>query len=176
MKFASLLTISSSSLVWLGSTRYRGDLRISVVGGSLRAVNRVGIDNYIRGVVTRESPAWWGDVGAQEAIEAQAVTARSYALYTLEHGGGKCSGFLCPDVRDQVYGGYSSETANRHEAVNATAGVVVEHSNAIAQTFFSSSSGGRTAASADVWGGSVPYLQSEDDPADLNSDNPNRIW
>lgn len=175
-KFASPATISSSSPLWLGSTRYRGNLRISVVGGSLRAVNRVGIDNYIRGVVTRESPAWWGDVGAQEAIEAQAVTARSYALYTLEHGGGKCSGFLCPDVRDQVYGGYSSETANGNEAVNATAGVVVEHSNAIAQTFFSSSSGGRTAASVDVWGGSVPYLQSEDDPADLNSDNPNRIW
>jgi stage II sporulation protein D len=174
--FASPATITSSSPLWLGSTRYRGDLRISIVGGALRAVNRVGIDNYIRGVVTRESPAWWGDVGAQEAIESQAVAARSYALYTLGHGGGKCFGHLCPDVRDQVYGGYSAETANGNEAVNATAGVVVEHNNAVAQTFFSSSSGGRTAASVDVWGGSVPYLQSEDDPADLNSSNPNRLW
>ena len=174
--FASPATISSSSPLWLGSTRYRGDLRMSVVGSSLRAVNRVGIDNYVRGVVTRESPAWWGDVGAQEAIESQAVAARSYALYTLAHGGGKCSGYLCPDVRDQVYGGYNSETANGNEAVSATAGVVVEYNGAIAQTFFSSSSGGRTAASADVWGGSVPYLQSEDDPRDLNSDNPNRKW
>ena len=174
--FASPATISSSSLLWLGSARYRGDLRISVVGSALRAVNKVGIDNYVRGVVTRESPAWWGDVGAQEAIESQAVVARSYALYTLAHGGGKCFGYLCPDVRDQVYGGYGSETANGNEAVNATAGVVVEYNGAIAQTFFSSSSGGRTAASVDVWGGSVPYLQSENDPADLNSDNPNRKW
>jgi stage II sporulation protein D len=174
--FASPARITSSSPLYLGSTRYRGNLRISVIGSSLRAVNRVGIDNYVRGVVTRESPAWWGDVGAQEAIESQAVAARSYALYTLAHGGGKCFGHLCPDVRDQVYGGYDSETANGNEAVAATAGVVVKHSSAIAQTFFSSSSGGRTAASVDVWGGSVPYLQSEDDPADLNADNPNRIW
>ena len=130
--FASPATISSSSPLWLGSTRYRGDLRISVVGGALRAVNRVGLDNYIRGVVTRESPSWWGDVGAQEAIESQAVTARSYALYTLEHGGGKCFGSLCPDTRDQVYGGYDSETVNGNAAVNSTAGVIVEHNNAVA--------------------------------------------
>jgi stage II sporulation protein D len=174
--FASPATFSSSSPLRLGSTRYRGVLRVSVVGGSLRAVNRVGIDNYIRGVVTRESPSWWGDVGAQEAIEAQAVTARSYALYTVAHGGGKCAGYLCPDVRDQVYGGFDAETANGNAAVAATAGVVVEHNGGVAQTFFSSSSGGRTAASADVWGGSVPYLQSVDDPADLNADNPNRLW
>jgi stage II sporulation protein D len=174
--FASPATISSSSPLRLGSTRYRGVLRISVAGGFLRAVNRVGIDNYIRGVVTRESLDWWGNVGAQEAIDAQAVAARSYALYTVAHGGGKCAGNLCPDTRDQVYGGYDAETANGNEAVDATRGQVVESGGAIAQTFFHSSSGGRTAASVDVWGGSVSYLQSENDPADLNGDNPNRIW
>jgi stage II sporulation protein D len=174
--FASPATFSSSSPLRLGSSRYRGVLRVSVVGRYLRAVNRVGIDNYVRGVVTRESPAWWGDVGAQESIDAQAVAARSYALYTVVHGGGKCAGSLCPDTRDQVYGGYDSETANGNEAVDATRGQVVEYGGSIAQTFFHSSSGGRTAASVDVWGGSVAYLQSENDPADLNGDNPNRLW
>jgi SpoIID/LytB domain protein len=174
--FASPATISSSSPLRLGSTRYRGVLRVSLAGGFLRAVNRVGIDNYVRGVVTRESPAWWGDVGAQESIDAQAVAARSYALYTVAHGGGKCAGNLCPDTRDQVYGGYDSETANGNEAVDATRGQVVEYGGSVAQTFFHSSSGGRTAASVDVWGGSVAYLQSENDPADLNGDNPNRLW
>jgi SpoIID/LytB domain protein len=115
-------------------------------------------------------------VGAQEAIDAQAVAARSYARYTLAHGGGKCAGNLCPDTRDQVYGGYSAETSNGNEAVDATRGQVVEYGGAIAQTFFHSSSGGRTAASVDVWGGSVAYLQSENDPYDLNGDNPNRLW
>jgi stage II sporulation protein D len=174
--FESPATISSSSPLRLGSTRYRGVLRVSVVGGLLRAVNRVGIDNYVRGVVTREALNYWGDVGAQEAIDAQAVAARSYALYTRAHGGGKCAGYLCPDTRDQVYGGYDSETPNGNEAVAATSGQVVEYGGAVAQTFFHSSSGGRTAASVDVWGGSVAYLQSEDDPADLNGDNPNRLW
>jgi stage II sporulation protein D len=175
--FASPATFSSSSPLRLNSIRYRGVLRVSVVGGYLRAINRVGIDNYARGVVTRESPAWWGDVGAQAAIDAQVLAVRSYALYTLAHGGGKCAGYLCPDTRDQVYGGYDSETANGNEAVDATRGQVVEYAGAIAQTFFSSSSGGRTAASADVWNpAGVPYLQSEDDPADLNADNPNRYW
>jgi stage II sporulation protein D len=174
--FASPATFSSSSPLRIGSNQYRGVLRASVVGGALRAVNRVGIDNYVRGVVTRESLDWWGNVGAQEAIDAQAVAARSYALYTVAHGGGKCAGNLCPDTRDQVYGGYDAETANGNEAVDATRGQVVESGGAIAQTFFHSSSGGRTAASVDVWGGSVAYLQSEDDPADLNADNPNRLW
>lgn len=174
--FASPATFSSPSTLRLGSTRYRGVLRVSVVGGYLRAVNRVGIDNYVRGVVTRESPASWGDVGAQEAIDAQAVAARSYALFTVAHGGGKCAGSLCPDTRDQVYGGYDSETVNGNEAVDATRGQVVESAGAIAQTFFHSSSGGRTAASEDVWVSSVSYLRSEDDPADLNADNPNRLW
>ena len=174
--FASPAAFSSSSPLRLGSTRYRGSLRVSVVGGGLRAVNRVGIDNYVRGVVTRESLDWWGDVGAQEAIDAQAVAARSYARYTLAHGGGKCAGNLCPDTRDQVYGGYDAETANGNQAVDGTRGQVVEYGGAIAQTFFHSSSGGRTAASVDVWGGSVAYLQSEDDPYDLNGDNPNRLW
>jgi stage II sporulation protein D len=174
--FASPATFSSSSPLRLESIRYRGVLRVSVVGSSLRAVNRLGIDSYVRGVVTRESPDSWGNVGAQEAINAQAVAARSYALYTRAQGGGKCAGYLCPDTRDQVYGGYDSETPNGNEAVDATRGQVVEYGGAIAQTFFHSSSGGRTAASEDAFVSAVPYLRSEDDPRDLNGDNPNRLW
>jgi stage II sporulation protein D len=175
--FASPATFSSEGVLRLNGTRYRGVLRVSIVNSRLRAVNRVGLDDYVRGVVTLESPASWGDVGAQAALEAQAVAARSYALYTVEHGGGKCAGYLCPTVSDQVYGGYDGESRNGREAVAASAGVVVEYAGAVAQTFFSSSSGGRTAASADVWNpDGVPYLQSEDDPADLNAENPNRLW
>jgi SpoIID/LytB domain protein len=130
----------------------------------------------VRGVVTNESPASWGDQGAQEALNAQAVAARSYALYTVAHGGGKCAGALCPSTVDQVYNGYDSESTNGNEAVAATAGKVVLYGGAVAQTFFSSSSGGRTAASVDTWGGNPGYLESTPDPADLNPSNPNRSW
>jgi stage II sporulation protein D len=166
----------AGSRLHLNSRHYRGKLVVSVSAGALRIVNRLGIDAYVRGVVTNESPAGWGDVGAQQALDAQAVAARSYALWTVANGGGKCGGALCPSTVDQVYNGYDSETANGNEAVNATAGKVVLTGTSVAETFFSSSSGGRTAASVDTWGGNRDYLESTPDPADLNPSNPNRSW
>jgi SpoIID/LytB domain protein len=175
--FASPATFSpAGSVLALGSRHYRGNLIVAAVGGGVRVVNRLPVDSYVRGVVTNESPAGWGDVGAQAALEAQAVAARSYALWTVAHGGGKCGGFLCPDTSDQVYNGYDSETANGKAAVTATAGKAVLSAGSVAETFFSSSSGGRTAASVDTWGGNLNYLESTADPADLNPDNPNRAW
>jgi SpoIID/LytB domain protein len=175
--FASPATFSpSSGHLHLGARHYRGNLIVTAVGGGVRVVNRLPVDGYVRGVVTNESPSGWGDVGAQAALEAQAVAARSYALWTVAHGGGKCAGSLCPDVRDQVYNGFDSETANGRAAVSATAGKVVLSAGSVAETFFSSSSGGRTAASVDTWGGNLSYLQSTPDPADLNPSNPNRSW
>jgi stage II sporulation protein D len=162
----------------LNGSPYHGKFVVSVVGGRLRVVNKVGLEAYVAGVVTHESLAWWGDVGAQAALEAQAVAARSYAL----SGPGHCvDGTYCPDTRDQVYGPISSETPNGRAATHATARKVVLYGSAVARTFFFSSSGGRTAASADVWGGDPGYLKSEDDPADLMGfgpaqTNPNRTW
>jgi stage II sporulation protein D len=146
--FASPATFSSKgSVLQLDSRHYRGKLDVAAVGGGVRVVNRLPVDSYVRGVVTNESPAGWGDVGAQAALEAQAVAARSYALWTVAHGGGKCGGFLCPDTSDQVYNGYDSETANGNAAVTSTPGKVVLSAGSVAETFFSSSSGGRTAPS-----------------------------
>jgi stage II sporulation protein D len=157
----------------LGSTTYRGKLVVSVSGGRLRAVNRLGMDAYIQGVVPRESPSWWPPA----ALQAQAVAARSYALFALVRGGGKCGGAFCPDTRDQVYGGLSGEAGSTNAAVKATAReVVVDRGGNVAQTFFHSSSGGRTADSRDIWGGDVSYLKSVSDPTDGVRENPNRRW
>jgi stage II sporulation protein D len=170
--FASPLTFSPGSQpLALGSARYRGSLVVSRVGSGLRVVNRVGIEGYLKGVVPRESPSSW----PLEALKAQAVAARSYALTS----GGKCGGFLCPDTRDQVYGGFDGEAASSNAAVDATAHEVVEFSDSIAQTFFFSSSGGRTATPKDGFGSgatNLAYLQSVADPSDLNASNPNRYW
>jgi SpoIID/LytB domain protein len=162
----------------LNGNRYHGKFLVSVVGGRLRVVNNVRLEAYVAGVVTHESLAWWGDVGAQASLEAQAVAARSYAL----SGPGHCvGGTYCPDTRDQVYGPISSETPNGRAATHATAHKVVLNGSAVARTFFFSSSGGQTAASVDVWGGDPGYLKSEDDSADLmgfgpNVTNPHRSW
>jgi stage II sporulation protein D len=156
---------ATSAHLELDGAPYRGALEVRAVS-ALSVVNEVGLDGYIMGVVPREVPSTWHP----EVLKAQALAARSYALAS----GGGCGGLLCPDTRDQVYGGVSAEQPSTNAAVSATAGEVVMHEGRVAQTFFHSSSGGRTAASAEVWGGNVTYLQSVDDPYDTIS--PHHTW
>src|SRR5262249_30741275 len=81
---------------------------------------------------------------------------------------------LYGDTRSQVYGGISVEMAATTAAVDATAGQVVLYDGRVATTYFSSSSGGRTASAAEAWGKPVPYLASVVDPYDTYS--PNHDW
>ena len=148
---------------------YRGQLLVSVANGRLRAVNNVGLELYLWGVVPSEVPFDW----PAEALKAQAVAARTYALAVRKSG----SYFdLYPDVRSQVYRGVAGEKPSTTAAVQATAGKVVLYNGQIAKTYFFSTSGGRTATVTDVWPSSdpVPYLVSVDDPYDTAS--PHHQW
>ena len=147
--------------VRLGTRAYRGSLVVHSTGGLLAAVNHVGLEPYLYGVVPWEMPPSW----AAEALKAQAVAARSYALVSVRSGG---TFDVYPDTRSQVYGGIAAEDARATAAINATAGRVVSWNGAVAHTFFHSTSGGRTAAIRDVWPGAqpLPYLVSVADPHD----------
>src|SRR5438874_4388050 len=145
---------------------YRGSVQVDVVGGKLRAINVVGLEQYLYGVVPSEMPFSW----APEALKAQAVVARSYALATRRSGAFD----LYPDTRSQVYLGVEHEKPSTTAAVDATAGQVVLYEGQVAKTFFFSTSGGRTASAEDVWGEPVPYLVSVPDPYD--SISPHHIW
>jgi stage II sporulation protein D len=146
--------------------RYRGSIQIDVTAGKLRAINMVGLEQYLYGVVPSEMPFDWHP----EALKAQAVVARSYALATRRTGAFD----LYPDTRSQVYLGIEHEKPSTNAAVNATAGQVVLYQGEVAKTFFFSTSGGRTASAADVWGEPVPYLVSVPDPYD--SISPHHNW
>jgi len=141
---------------------YRGAMRLHRDDGrSVLAVNELGLETYLRGVVAAEMPSSW----AAEALEAQAVVARSYALR------GRVPGRvfdLYADVRSQVYRGVAGEDAAAVAAVRATRALAVRYGVQIAQTFFHSTSGGRTAANEEGFGGGlpVPYLRPVDDPYD----------
>jgi stage II sporulation protein D len=136
---------------------YRGQLVVSVTGQTLATVNDVGLEQYLAGVVPKEMPAAWHP----EALKAQAVAARSYALAHRLTG----KGFdLYADVRSQVYGGVAAEDARATAAIDATAGQVLLYAGRIADTLFHSTSGGRTIAAAEVFGKDVPYLVAVDDP------------
>jgi stage II sporulation protein D len=141
--------------------RYRGSVQVDVIGGKLRAINFVGLEQYLYGVVPSEMPFSWHP----EALKAQAVVARSYALAVRRTGAFD----LYPDTRSQVYLGLDHERASTNAAVDATAGKVVLYAGQVARTYFFSTSGGRTASSQDVWGAAVPYLVSVPDPYDTIS-------
>jgi stage II sporulation protein D len=146
---------------------YRGSFEVTVQGSLLRIVNKLPIEDYLQGVVAGEMPHTW----PLEALKAQAVAARSYALANLVKG----KPFdLYADQRSQVYGGIAGEKSRTTEAVRSTAGRVVLYGDRIASTYYFSSSGGKTASSEDVFGFAVPYLVSKPDPWDRAS--PNHRW
>ena len=136
---------------------YRGQIEVAAAGQRLNAINVVGLEQYLFGVVPREMPSGW----PEEALKAQAVAARSYALN--RRVGGK--GFdLYADVRSQVYGGMAGEHPRATAAIQATAGQVLLWEGKPIDALFHSTSGGATADIEEVFGAAVPYLVGVDDP------------
>jgi stage II sporulation protein D len=152
------------SVSFSGVGSYRGALIGRNVGGSLYAINKVGVEGYVKGVIPNEVPASW----PRESLRVQAVAARSYGLASTVGGDGYD---LYDDTRSQVYAGKSSETPQTNAATEDTAREVVKSNGEIATTFFFSTSGGRTeAVQYGFAGGSPrPYLKSEKDPYDKTS-------
>ncbi len=157
----------AGAMVSLGTHPYRGSIEISSTGTSLQAIDVVGLEAYLLGVVPSEMPASWPDA----ALQAQAVAARSYALATLVKGK---PWTLYPDGRSQQYLGASAETPATTGAVKATAGSVLTYDGLVATAFYSSSSGGRTQSGLDAFGLDVPYLPAQPDPWDASS--PFHVW
>jgi SpoIID/LytB domain protein len=171
--FDQLIRVCESA----GERAYRGSLTVQRVNGSQMAFNKVTSEDYLRGVVPRESPASWGSLGGgrgMQALRAQSVAARSYALSgTRPSGATTCDTTAC-----QVYGGAAFQPWSQpqtvldatatNQAIDGTAGVVrLTASGAIARTEFSSSTGGYTA------GGTFTAVP---DAGDAISANPNRTW
>jgi SpoIID/LytB domain protein len=143
-----------------GSYRGRLEFRPGIFSG-VNAINAVGLEDYVAGVVARESPSSW----PQEALKAQAVAARTYAI-TTSRAEGEFDQYA--DTRSQVYGGIAAETASTNEAVTATRGQVVTYEGEPVVTYFFSTSGGRTEDVENSFVGSdpKPWLKSVKDPYD----------
>ena len=144
-----------------GDSSYRGFLLVRATGrGTLHVVDRVGVQDYLKGVVPGEmGPRVYDEV---EALKAQAVAARSYALRRRGDFAGE--GYdLCATPRCQVYGGVAVEHPLSSRAVEETAGEVLLFGGRIADTLYTSTCGGRTENVADVFparSGEAPYLAS----------------
>jgi stage II sporulation protein D len=152
-----------------GGRSYRGVLDLRRGSGGVNVINVVNLEQYVRGVVAWESPSSW----PIEALKAQAVAARTYAITTSKGGDGWDQ---YADTRSQVYGGISAETPTTDRAVGETSGHVVTYRGAPVVTYFFSTSGGRTEDVENVWSGASqsPWLRSVEDPYD--SASPRHRW
>src|SRR5207302_2610273 len=160
---AGPVTFTATSAPLYFKRPYRGAFTLTSDGKKLSLVDTVSLEQYLYGVVASEMPYTW----APEALKAQAVAARSYALALRKTTG---TFDVYADTRSQVYGGVLAEKPSTTDAVDQTAAQVLLYDGKVAVTYFYSSSGGRTAAIADVWNSQpVPYLVSVSDPYDAIS-------
>lgn len=147
--------------VTINGLPYRGigEVRMNSLG-SLAGINELPIEEYLLGVVPREL----GPIAFPylEALKAQAVAARTYAIANM--GKRRNDGYdLLPTTSDQVYGGAIAEHPLSSEAVTSTAGVVAVYNGVLISTLYSSTSGGYTANSEDVYTTALPYLRGVPD-------------
>jgi stage II sporulation protein D len=151
-----------------GEGKLRGDLVAAASGGSLLVVNQLTLDDYAAGVIPNEMPSSW----PMDALQAQALAARSYALATAGNGPFD----VYDDTRSQVYGGLPSETKRTNKAVSRSKRQVLEYKGDVIVAYFSSSSGGRTENVEYGFPGASPqpYLKSVKDPYDDAS--PDHRW
>jgi stage II sporulation protein D len=163
------LRLKGTSVPGIRDGLYRGSLLISAAGSGLVAVNALDLEDYVRGVVSGESPSAW----PTEALKAQAVAARTYAV--TSHAGGAVFDQYA-DTRSQVYRGVAAETPNTDAAVQATKGQVVTYAGQPVTTYFFSTSGGETESVENSFVGSQPkpWLKAVEDPFD--SVSPKHRW
>jgi stage II sporulation protein D len=139
---------------------YRGRIEVFTnLRGSLTVVNELGLEDYVRGVVANElSP---GGYPAIEALKAQAIAARTYAL--KNRGQFMSQGFdILPTTRSQVYRGLTSENPLSTRAVDETRGLVATYNGEPINALYTSTCGGRTENSENIFNDAIPYLRGRD--------------
>ena len=159
-KFTSLKSVAFGSInerstpVRYNGKAYRGRIEVFVNSrGSLTVVNAVSLEDYLLGVVPNEL-----SLPNIEAQKAQAIAARTYAIANIN--GFIKQGFdLLPTIRSQVYNGYSSESKMGTQAVLETRGIVATYKGKPINAYYTSTCGGRTENSENVFDFDEPYLR-----------------
>lgn len=147
---------STSNRISLNGREYLGTVNFSIESTKyIRPVNEnIPFEDYLKGVIPNEMPASW----PLEALKAQTVAARTYSIT-------KTGSTVADTTAFQVYGGFSWNS-NTTKAVEQTKGKVLKYNNSLITATYSSSNGGYTEASNEVWSTSVPYLVAKKDTKD----------
>ncbi len=141
-----VLPLAGGNII-LNGKPYNGKIDIVTMPKGLDVINTVELEDYLRGVLPREVSRYW----PFEAIKAQAIVSRSFAVYEAMHRKAR-SYDLTADTFSQVYGGVADERRRTTEAVGATRGKVLVYDGEVLPAYFNSTCGGHTADAARVWG------------------------
>lgn len=155
--------------IMIDNRRFRGDFTILADSKSLSIINNIPVEQYLYGVVPKEMPHSW----AKEALKAQAVAARTYALYIKDKSADKPYD-VESTTTSQVYGGFDSEKKESNLAVDETRGQVITYDGRLIVAYFHSSSGGHTEDSKNVWSADLSYLKGI--PDSFSANIPNGEW
>lgn len=161
LEASSTIKLQNGAKVYnfLGSMIFKAD------ANGVMPINLVKVDDYLKGVVAYEMSNSY----PIEALKAQAVAARNYALTNIgKHG--KLGYDLCDGTECQVYRGYNPGYGRVNTAVDETKGVLLLHEGSLVRCFYAASNGGYTEDSKNPWGSSVPYLIIQRDDFD------NELW
>lgn len=156
-KVVRRLTVSAPVFIQVNGKKYHGNMEISPADKGLLVVNELPLEDYLVGLINCEISSQW----PMEAIKAQAVVARSYAVYQKEMRKNAIYD-LESTVMDQVYEGCEIEDSRAGRGVKETAGEVLTYKGNVIQAFYHSNCGGHTESSENVWGFSLPYMQGVD--------------
>ena len=151
---------------WYGGFEYRRS-----TGGNINVINVVDIDDYVKGVLPYEMNPQW----PLEALKAQAVCARTYALWQSKH----YSSYkfdVCNTTDCQVYLGLNQASALTDRAAEETAGMVITYDGKYAETYYCSSNGGASESAGNVWLEDLPYLVGKEDPYEGTISIPGYRW
>lgn len=157
------LNSSNTIILSVGPRKYKyfGKMSFKISGSYLLPINTVDVESYLKGVVGYEM----SDSYPIEALKAQAVSARGYAIANIDKH--KKDGFdICDTTDCQVYKGYNSTYKNVIKSVDDTKGQVLYYVDDIVCAYFAASNGGYTEASQNVWSSSLPYLITKKDDFD----------
>lgn len=157
------------AIITVEKDKYRDYIRFLISNGELVVINHVKLEHYLYGVVPREMTYTF----PLEALKAQAVASRTFAVYNLKKHINE--GFnLCDTTHCQVYDGFIYERPTSNQAVDETRGTLIYYNGEVIESVFHSSSSGYTEDSSNVWGGTIPYLKSVEDYFSL--DSPHSSW
>ncbi|HML80010.1 SpoIID/LytB domain-containing protein [Geobacter sulfurreducens] len=163
------LTVASPSTVTVNGKRYRGVIELVPADKGILVINELPLEDYLVGLINCEISSQW----PMESVKAQAVVARTYAVYQKKARAGAVY-HLESTVLDQVYGGCEIEDSRAARGVRETAGEILTWGGQPIQAFYHSNCGGRTEVAENVWGFKLPYLKSVD--CAYCSDMPSTRW